>query len=84
MGSAVALEQELQAFERELPRLLQDPQNRDKFVLIHGDRVEGVWPTTEEALQAGYERFGLEPFLVKKITEHEKPLYFSRNIHRCR
>ena len=81
-GMAVALEKELETFHRELPALLADSARRGKFVLIHGDSVADCFPTFDEALAAGYERFGLAPFLVKEVTEHEKPRYFSRNL-RC-
>jgi hypothetical protein len=79
----VALERELETFQRELPALLTDPAKRGKYALAHGDRVEGVYPSVDAALDAGYDHFGLEPFLVKAITEHEEPRYFSRNITRC-
>ena len=79
----MALDRELETFGRELPNLLRTESNRDKFVLIHGDKVDSVWNTVEEALDTGYERFGLDVFLAKKITEHEKPVYFSRNLTRC-
>lgn len=80
----VALKQELATFDRELPSLLQQEGNRGKFVLIYADRVDSVWQTRDKALEQGYERFGLEPFLVKEITDHEQPRYFSRNLKRCR
>jgi hypothetical protein len=79
---AVALEKELETFQRELPVLLADPARRGKFALVHGEIVAGCFPTFEEALAAGYEQFGLAPFLVKEVTDHEEPLYFSRNL-RC-
>jgi hypothetical protein len=79
----VELEHELDVFHRELPRLLADERNRGKFVLICGDTVAGVYDSRSKALDAGYERFDLRPFLVKEITDHEKPKYFSRNIKRC-
>ncbi len=77
------LERELEAFKRELQRLLTNPENKGKVVLICGDAVDSIWPTVDEALNAGYDKFGLKPFLVKEIVEHEKPLYFSRNLKRC-
>ena len=79
----MALERELATFQRELAGLLADPAKRGKFALVHGDAVDSVWPTVDAALDAGYDRFGLEPFLVKEVTEHEEPRYFSRNITRC-
>jgi hypothetical protein len=79
---AVALERELTTFQRELPRLLQEG-NRGRFALVREDNVHSIWPTVDEALTAGYANFGLEPFLVKEITDHETPQYFSRNVSRC-
>jgi hypothetical protein len=79
---AMALETESATFQRELSTLLEDPANRGQFALVRGDNVAGVYPTFEAALSAGYDRFGLDPFLVKEITEHEEPRYFSRNL-RC-
>lgn len=76
----MSLERELTTFRRELPGLLADPANQGKFVLIHGEQVAGVWETRGKGLEAGYERFGLETFLVKEITEHEKIVYYSREV----
>jgi hypothetical protein len=78
-----ALDRELEVFDRELPRLLADPANSGRFVLIHGDDLAGVWPTVEAATEAGYDRFELDAFLVKEIVEIERPKYFSRNISQC-
>ncbi len=66
------LEQELATFDRELPRLLGEM--RGKYVLIHGDTVDGPWGTENEAYEAGCEKFGLAPFLVMLVEENEKPL----------
>ncbi|HJT78155.1 MAG TPA: hypothetical protein VJ739_13205 [Gemmataceae bacterium] len=64
-----ALERELRTYRRELPGLLGHAEG--KYVVIHGDRVNGVWETYEDALQAGYERYQLNPFLVKQICARE-------------
>lgn len=77
---ASIFERELATFRRELPCLLRDENNRGKYALIYGDRVDSIWDTVEQAVEAGYDRFGFEQFMVKEITEHEKPLYFSRNL----
>jgi hypothetical protein len=78
----LALEKELETFRRELAALLSDPASRGRFALVRGDSVAGVYSDFDAALNAGYEKFGLEPFLVKEVTEHEEPRYFSRNL-RC-
>jgi hypothetical protein len=71
---------ENEVFDRELPTLLADSANEGKYALIHGDAIDSVWPTLDEALHQGYERFELEPFLIRHIVEHEKPVYFSRSV----
>ncbi|HKI33392.1 MAG TPA: hypothetical protein VKA46_16175 [Gemmataceae bacterium] len=80
----MALEQELATFRQELPALLAMPENQGKYALVFRDKVDSIWPTVDEGLTAGYDRFGLDPFLVKRITAHETPLYCSRNPTRCR
>jgi hypothetical protein len=84
MSMMSVLERDFAAFLRELPQLLQDGENRGKYALVHGEQVDSIWSTIDEALQAGYDRFGIEPFLVKEIIEVEEPRYFSRNVTPCR
>lgn len=79
----MGLEREMATFRRELPLLLQNEENEGKYVLVHGDQVDSVWPTREQALTAGYDRFGLDVFMVKAITEHEKVYTISRNVTPC-
>jgi hypothetical protein len=80
----MALEQEWQTSQQELPRLLADESNRGKYALVRGARVDSVWTSMDEALAAGYERFGVDPFLVQEITDHQEPKVFSRNVTPCR
>jgi hypothetical protein len=79
----MALEKEWETFQRELPGLLQDPANRGKYALIKGDKVDSIWPTVDEGLQAGYDRFGLDPFMVQEINDKPEPRYFSHRVTRC-
>jgi len=65
----MTLERELETYRREFPRLLRD---EGKFVLVHGDEVAGVYDTEDEAVEAGDDRFGLEPFLVKQVSRSEE------------
>ena len=78
----MALEQEHDTFQRELTNLLRDPTNRGLFVLIRGETVAGLYPTFEAALSAGYDKFELDRFLVKEVSDTTEPRYFSRNL-RC-
>jgi hypothetical protein len=66
------LEREMKTYREKLPELL-DQEGR--FVLIREDDLAGTFDTYADAIQAGYERFGLKQFLVKQIAATE-PVYF--------
>jgi len=69
------LEKELETYRSKLPEL-HDEQG--KFALVHGDTVAGIYGTYDDALKAGYEKFSLEPFLVKQIQIVEQVQFISR------
>jgi len=75
-----ALEKEIQTYNEQLADLLQ---HEGKYVLIHGSEVAGVYDTYTDALNAGYEKFALKSFLVKKIQAVEQIQYFTRDISPC-
>ncbi len=66
----MALEKELAYYTRHRDDLLQHYENL--FVLIRGEELIGVFSTEAEAYQAGVERFGNEPFLIKQVTRDEE------------
>jgi hypothetical protein len=65
----MALERELKTYEEKLPDLLL---HEGKFVLIHSAEVAGFFDTYADAIQAGYERYALKPFLVKQVQAVEQ------------
>lgn len=65
------LAREYQAYQAHLPKLLHQ---EGKFVLIHDTDVVEVYDTYKDALAAGYDKFGLKPFLVKLISPVETPI----------
>lgn len=69
------LDIELKAFEAALPTLLS---NTGKFAVVHGAAIDGVFTSYEDALKSAYEKFGLDQFLVKKISPAEQVAYISR------
>ena len=79
----MALENIMEVFRRNRSRLLADPTNEGRYALVDEERVVGVYPSFDAALAVGHELFGLKPFLVQQVVEHEIPKYFSRNI-KCR
>jgi hypothetical protein len=77
----VALDHELQVYRLHLIDMLGvNDINEGRFVVIKGDEILGKFERYEDALQAGYDRYGLVPFLVRKIERNESVLYFSRPI----
>lgn len=57
--------------------------NEGKFVLIRGQDVGGIFETYADALKIGYEKYQLEPFLVKKIAATEIAQFITRHITPC-
>ncbi len=72
----MAFERELAVYLKKLPEL--KAENEGRFVLIHGDQVIDIFGSYEGALEAGYGKFGLEPFLVKQIHALEPRQFISR------
>lgn len=76
-GPAMPLERERATYARELDALLAQA---GKFAVIHGDGVAGVYDTYSDALQVGYDKFGLSPFMVKQIERFEHAHFFTRDL----
>ena len=54
-----------------------------KGVVIRGAQVLELFQTYEEALEWAYEKFGLDGFFVKQISEEEPIAHFSRDLGTC-
>src|ERR1700733_1375754 len=63
-------EQEIATYLRELPRLLAEG-DAGRHALVKGNEVLSVWDTQGDAIQAGCERFGIEPIFVKTIDARD-------------
>jgi hypothetical protein len=72
----MALETELATYHAKLPEL---KEHEGKYVLIHRDKVIDFFSTYEDAIKSGYQRFELEPFLVKKVAAIEPIFCFTRH-----
>ena len=78
-GDLMALDDELRFFRSHLIDMLgSNGEYEGKYSVIKGSDVQGPFETYEEALEAGYGRYGLVPFLVKKLERDGSILYFSR------
>jgi hypothetical protein len=60
------LRAELETYYRELPRLLEEGEE-GRHAVIKGSTVHGAWDTYRDALQYGYDRFGMEHFVVQIV-----------------
>lgn len=77
MSNAHRLSEELRTFEEKLPELMGQA---GKFALVKDSEVEGAYDTYEDAVKVGYERFKLEPFLVKQIAPAQRIFSFTRDL----
>ena len=78
MSDTERLKTELETYEREKAKLVAESEG--KYALIHGNEVAGVWDTYLDALKAGYEKYSLNPFLVKQIESVDRVYFFTRDI----
>jgi len=70
------LDTELNTYREKLPTLLGQI---GKYAVLKGTSVVGVYDSYEDALKFGYEKFQLQPFLVKRIAPAEQISYFTRD-----
>lgn len=74
------LDTEITTYNAQLPSLME---HQGKFVVIKGDNVIGIYDTYGDALKQGYEKLGLENFLVKCIMPAEQVSFISRHVIPC-
>lgn len=70
----MALEKEMETFEKNKDELLR---HEGKFVLIHGSNVVDFFCSWEDAIKAGYQKFGLETFMVRRVLRYELPAWIG-------
>jgi len=72
------LEENLTAFEQELPRVLTDHNGRFGV----GNAVEGFtyWDTYSDASQYGNKEYKLFGFIIRQVSHIQKTESFTRNI----
>ena len=76
----MALETELATYKS---RLHEWKEHEGKFVLIHGTDVVEFFSSYEDAIKVGYDKFKLEPFLVKQIQTVEIVQFITRFSDPC-
>lgn len=76
----MALETELATYKA---KLNEWREHEGKFVLIHGTDVVEFFESYQDAIKVGYDKFKLEPFLVKQIHTVEVVQFVSRFVDPC-
>jgi hypothetical protein len=71
----MALEKELETYKANLEKL---KAQEGRYVLIHGTDIIDTFSSYDDALKAGYAKFGLDPFLVKQFQGVEHAHFISR------
>jgi hypothetical protein len=74
----MALDRELAVFQQKLPEFAS--AHSGEYVLIHGDAVVDFFTSYDDAIKAGYAKFGLDPFLVKQIQAMEQVHFITRSV----
>jgi hypothetical protein len=72
---------ELRAYEAALPELMA--RHQGQFVVIYGSQFAHFSDDYEEALEWAYEKYGLEPFFVKQVSEEENVAHYIRDFGPC-
>jgi hypothetical protein len=68
----LTLKREQAVFDANLSSWLSDHEG--EYVLIKGEIVDGFYESRDDALVAGYSRFGIGPLFVKQVLATE-PVY---------
>ena len=69
MADESNLKQEIETYRQHLSEW---SDKEGQFVLIHHTEICGFFEDYVKALTAGYGRFGIVPFLVKKIMQQQQ------------
>ena len=76
----IELELNLKAFEEQLLRLLGEAGGRIKYATGRVGEVFSLWDTWADGVQAGYDRYGLKPFVVQPVFLAPIIHSFSRDL----
>jgi hypothetical protein len=68
---AQVLDREWETYEQQRAGLLE--AHKGKFVLIHDDKLLGIFNSRAAAREEGYRQLGRVPFLIQEIAAEERP-----------
>jgi hypothetical protein len=71
-------EKNIAYFESELPRLLKDVAYNHKFVVIHGQKIQGTYDTFDSALGFAVANFPPDEFAIQRVMGQGEQIDFLR------
>ena len=72
---ARASNKDLKFYREKLPEW---GEHEGKYALIHDQQLVDFYTSYEDAIKIGYSKFGLAPFLVKRVQTLEQVQFISR------
>lgn len=79
------LQQEIALFNRHEPTWIENGLD-GQWVVVHGDKIIGIYQKFEDGMTAGQAALGKAPFLLRQISRDRRPdviqRAFNRGIHR--
>lgn len=79
----MSLEKEKAAYRKLLEDKERAHEHHGEYVLIHGEEICGYFSSFSDALHEGYEKFGLDPFMVKQVSLVEPIHLITRFFDTC-
>jgi hypothetical protein len=76
LSSDRPLHKEWNHYRREVQRLIVEG-HENRFVLIKGDEIIGIWDTQEEVKDAALQKFLMQPCLIHQIRRREPVIKMS-------
>lgn len=73
---------EQRTYEDQLDTMLREHEGQ--YVVIKGSDLKHFSTTYEDALDWGYDEFGLESFFVKRVSQDQDVAHFTRDLGPCR
>jgi hypothetical protein len=69
----------IEYFKKELPRLLADPYLQDKFIVIHGEKIQQYHDSFQAALRFALNNFPRTEFAIQHVVDETKINNFIRS-----
>ena len=71
-------EKNIAYFESELPRLLNDLAYKGKYLVIHGQKIQGTYDSFESALGFALSKFSPDEFAIQRVMGQGEQIDFLR------